>query len=481
MENPLRSVLLADEDREARGQLAAAIRHEIACVVLEAGSPAEAIALLEQEEVCVLIAGLFPEGGGGTVLLQKVLKEHPEVVPISTVPAGNRSAIVEALHHGAFSYLNHPYDVREAVIATARGLYYRDLLIHKEKKGPKIRKSDGFHGIIGATPGMTRLFDLIDKLAEDGESTVLILGESGTGKELVARAIHARSTRRVRNLVPINCAAIPDHLLESELFGHIKGAFTGADKTKIGRLQYAQGGTLFLDEVGDMKPDLQAKLLRVLQDKEFVPVGAVKPMPADVRIIAATHRDLERMVGEGTFRQDLYYRISVIPVGIPPLRARRDDIPLLIDKFVQVFNRNRRQRLLGFAPEAVASLLEYLWPGNVRELENLVQQMVVLHGGGTVEKGNLPTRYLLRGSTGIDAAAPAGPLPGEIDWGPEGIDFNALVTRFEDHLILRALALANGNKKEAARLLGLQRTTLMGKLRKKDPPPLDLVNFPSKV
>jgi transcriptional regulator with PAS, ATPase and Fis domain len=314
---------------------------------------------------------------------------------------------------------------------------------------------------------MRAVYELIEKVAEDGLSNVLIQGESGTGKELVARAIHAHSHRRLKNFVPVNCAAIPDDLLESELFGYRKGAFTGAIQSKIGRIQYADGGTLFLDEIGDMPPALQAKLLRVVQEKSFVPVGGLEQVPVDVRIIAATHRDLEALIVEGRFREDLYYRLSVIPLNLPPLRVRKDDISLLVEKFVQIFNRNRQYRLRGFEPAALAALLEYPWPGNVRELENLVQRMVVLHGGGSIGVDELPDKYAPPRRTVAAPAVRSTADPAVVAFGPEGVDFDALVNDFEDRLILQALQLSGGNKKEAARLLRLNRTTLLEKMKKK--------------
>ncbi len=337
------------------------------------------------------------------------------------------------------------------------------------------RKSDGFEGIIGSSLRMQKLFRIIDQVAEDGESTVLIQGESGTGKELVARAIHARGPRRERNFVPVNCAAIPDDLLESELFGYVKGAFTGATQNKMGRIQYAAGGTLFLDEIGDMKPALQAKLLRVLQEKEYEPVGGVKPIPVDVRIVAATHRDLEKLVAEGKFREDLYYRLSVIPLQIPPLRDRREDIPLLLESFTKVFNRGKKHPLAGFTEAAVQALLTYPWPGNVRELENLVQRMVVLHGGETVDLDDLPAKYTAHMTSPVDTRQRQDAVDGHLSpialheaiWNGDGINFNDLVDGLERQLISQALARTGGNKKEAARLLNLKRTTLIEKIKKK--------------
>ena len=344
--------------------------------------------------------------------------------------------------------------------------------------------SDSFGNLIGRSACMRRLFDLIEKLAEDDLSTVLIQGESGTGKELVAKAIHLNSPRGGNNFVPVNCAAIPDDLLESELFGYTKGAFTGATMAKIGRIEYANGGSLFLDEIGDMKPTLQAKLLRVLQEREFEPVGGLKPIPVDVRIIAATHRNLEEMVAEGRFREDLYYRLSVIPVNIPPLRERTGDIPLLIDHFIRALGRNRKKPLAGFDLVAMRALAAFPWRGNVRELENLVQHMTILHGGSQVGYTDLPEKFRngaplpadqVPSATGVDLTRPEQNLlfatttaAPEEHWPETGIDFNALVNDFETQLIVQALKLTQGNKKEAARLLNLKRTTLLEKIKKKE-------------
>ncbi len=464
MNEKLRSVLLVEHSASKREELAGRLRKEIDSVVHAVGSPGEAAEILAGGAVCVLIIGLGLPLYKGLSLHKFVLSHHSQVLVLPVVPLGGQEQIVEVLRAGAFSYINSPYNFSEAVIVTARALYFYDLLFHQEKRGAKVRKSDGFYGIIGKSSQMQAIFELIGKLAEDS-STVLIQGESGTGKELVARALHTHSHRSLKNFVPINCAAIPEDLLESELFGYRKGAFTGALLTKIGHIQYADGGTLFLDEIGDMQPNLQAKLLRVIQDRTFVPVGGVEPVPVDVRIIAATHRDLEAEVAAGNFREDLYYRLSVIPLTLPPLRERHGDIPLLLDKFVQIFNRNRTARLQGFTSEALDALRAYPWPGNVRELENLVQRLVVLCGGRTVGLDELPAKYAPPRTPQLSPAASIS--ADEIQIGPDGIDFDSVIRDLEDQLILKALQLTDGNKKEAARLLHLNRTTLLEKIKKK--------------
>lgn len=353
------------------------------------------------------------------------------------------------------------------------------------------KKINCFYGIIGNTAIMKKLFDLITKVSEDDFATVLVRGESGTGKELVAKAIHKHSSRRENNFVPVNCAAIPDDLLESELFGYTKGAFTGAANNKTGRIQYADGGTLFLDEIGDMKPSLQAKLLRVLQEKEFEPVGGLKATPVDIRVVAATHCDLEQLVSEGVFREDLYYRISVIPLQIPALKERKADIPHLLDSFLHSHATLRKREKFTISKSVMAALLTYDWKGNVRELENLVQQLSVLCSGKEVQLDDLPERItenfdphhvdqelidkiMEDTPPTADASAAAiespqkSPLPTADEWEEGQVDFNELINDYESQLILQAMKMTKGNKKEAAKLLNLKRTTLLEKIKKKE-------------
>ncbi len=341
-----------------------------------------------------------------------------------------------------------------------------------------------FYGLIGHSPCMLQLFELITKIAEDDFSNVLIRGESGTGKELVAKAIHFHSKRKNNKFVPVNCAAIPDDLLESELFGHTKGAFTGAVQNKVGRIQYADGGTLFLDEIGDMKASLQAKLLRVLQEKEFEPVGGLKAIPIDTRILAATHCDLEHLVNEGRFREDLYYRLSVIPLNIPPLKERKEDIPLLLDHFIKSYTKKRGKEPITFSSEVIPILTKYEWRGNVRELENFVQHMSILYNGKTIGRSELPEKFSTLSITenpldtyenNVQAniqqqekvIKQAVDIP-DLRWNEGQVDFNELINDFETQLIVQALKLSGGNKKEAAKLLNLKRTTLLEKIKKKE-------------
>ncbi|RII30276.1 MAG: sigma-54-dependent Fis family transcriptional regulator [Geobacter sp.] len=367
-------------------------------------------------------------------------------------PSGNESIF----------YLQKPLNLDELESLVMRASELQTMRLHasadENSRNPHMLCST----IIGRSAPMQALYDLIEKVAESN-ATVLIQGESGTGKELAARAIHQLSNRKSKNFVPVNCAAIPDDLLESELFGHVKGSFTGAFANRAGRFEMADKGTLFLDEIGDMKANLQVKLLRVLQNREFESVGSSKSQKVDVRIIAATNKNLEELVISRDFREDLYYRLSVIPITIPPLRERREDIPLLIHNFLARFNSDRKHAVKGFSRDALDTLCNYSWPGNVRELENLVERMVILKDTGFITPDDLPEKYL---SGRIAVAVP--PLPDDGGLPEAGICLNSAVEAFENRLILQALARTKGNKKEAASLLNLKRTTLIEKLKKKN-------------
>jgi len=311
--------------------------------------------------------------------------------------------------------------------------------------------------MIGYSDGMKRIFDTIEKVATS-DSTAMIYGESGTGKELVAKAIHFNSERINFPLVAVNCGAIPEELLESELFGHEKGAFTGALRTRIGRFELANGGTIFLDEIGDMSPALQVKVLRVLQEKQFERIGGVKTLQVDVRIIAATNQDLEKAIEEKRFREDLFYRINVIPIHLPPLRERKVDIPILANNFLTKFNKLKRKAVVRITPEAMAYLLKYSWPGNIRELENLIEMLVVLKEEGEIEVADLPEKIAMAPSHGI--------VRNGVEITDEGINYNAYVDQLEKDLLSRALEKAGGAKNKAAKLLNLNRTTFVEKLKR---------------
>jgi DNA-binding NtrC family response regulator len=360
-------------------------------------------------------------------------------------------------------FLPKPLNLDELESLVMRAMEYQTMKMHEHGAGAARHPHILCSTIIGRSGPMQSLFEMIEKVAESS-ATILIQGESGTGKELAARAIHQLSGRSNKNFVPVNCAAIPDDLLESELFGHVKGSFTGAYANRAGRFEMADKGTLFLDEIGDMKANLQVKLLRVLQNREFEPVGSTRSQKVDVRIIAATNKNLEELVASKDFREDLYYRLSVIPITIPPLRERRDDIPLLIHNFLTRFNSDKRHTVKGFSRETLNILGNYDWPGNVRELENLVERLVILKDSGFITPDDLPDKYLSGQQTYT-------PVPEALieDTLPEGgICLNSAVDEFENRLIIQALARTGGNKKEAATLLNLKRTTLIEKLKKKN-------------
>jgi transcriptional regulator with PAS, ATPase and Fis domain len=309
--------------------------------------------------------------------------------------------------------------------------------------------------IIGSSPSLNEVFRLIGKVS-DSDSTILIRGESGTGKELIAKMVHRQSHRALKSFIAVNCGALPEGLLESELFGHVKGAFTGALYSRKGRFELADQGTIFLDEVGDMSPRLQIKLLRVLQEQVFEPVGMSQSVKVNVRIISATHQDLEKAVEEKIFREDLYYRLNVIPIVMPPLRDRVLDIPLLSEHFLKKFNRQKRKKVAGFSVETMNILCKYLWPGNVRELENLIERLVILKGEGTILDCDLPTRYLTPRSANHSLILPC-----------DGIDLNRAIDEMEGDLIDQALMRTGGNRNKAASLLRLKRTTLVEKLKRR--------------
>ncbi len=314
-----------------------------------------------------------------------------------------------------------------------------------------------FEHIIGRSARMIEIFDLIEKVA-DCDSTILINGETGTGKGLVARAIHQKSRRRNKPFISINCGAIPENLLESELFGHLKGAFTGATSSKPGKFELADGGTVFLDEIGDMSPDLQVKVLKVLEEGEFEPVGGAKTIKVDVRIIAATHRDLSEEVQKGNFREDLFYRLYVIPMTLPALRDRPEDIRHLVHFFLQLANGKNRRQVKGISEDALEALSNHAWPGNVRELRNLVERLIVLSSTGLISRRDLPEE--LRGE------ARAAECPAMIEISEDGICLNSAVTEFEKALILQSLEKTKWVKNKAAKLLHLNRTTLVEKIKR---------------
>ena len=477
------TLLLALNNPQELAFVADHISRNLSCTLLQATDQKAVRTLLRDNHIQTLVIDLdFPASEQGLLFLDDLRKNQPDLVILPVIPEGRRDLIKKVIDRDVFFYLNKPFEPLEITLTLKR----TQETISPRPQHPTDNKhpaTSTFHGIIGSSSTMQRLYELITKVAEDDYSTILIRGESGTGKELVAKAIHAQSRRSLKNFVPVNCAAIPDDLLESELFGYTKGAFTGATANKPGRIQYADGGTLFLDEIGDMKSSLQAKLLRVLQEKEFEPVGAFKAIPVDTRILAATHCDLEQLVKEGKFREDLYYRLSVIPITISPLKERKGDIPLLIKAFIETYTTKRGREEFSLSQQAMSALINYQWRGNVRELENLIQHMSVLYSGKHLQLTDLPEKFHDLATdldpeppvafSGLESESPTAAPDAHvdaasIDWQSGQIDFNKVIDDFETQLIVHALKISAGNKKEAARILGLKRTTLLEKMKKKE-------------
>ncbi|MBW2109622.1 MAG: sigma-54-dependent Fis family transcriptional regulator [Deltaproteobacteria bacterium] len=430
----------------------------------------DALDIMRREIPDVLLLDYRMPGMNGLEVMEKAKKISKDLPIIMITAYAEINGAVQAMRKGAYDYLPKPYEMQELLRVV------RSALSNREFPGggkPLLRETDGFHGLVGRSEKMKTLFKTIEQVAACEEGNIMIRGESGTGKELVAKAIHNLTPGRSRhNFVPVNCAAIPDDLLESELFGYEKGAFTGANRSKKGRLQYADNGTLFLDEIGDMKPGLQAKLLRVLQEQTFEPIGSVTSLNIDIRVIAATNRDLGKLMREGKFREDLFYRLNVIPIDLPPLRERKEDIALLVEKFLLALNRRRKGSVIRFTPRAMQRLKAYDWPGNVRELQNMVQRITILHTKDTVDLDDLPEKFK-NAAFALDED-PGGLVSPEFNHIAEPLrdetfelDFHSVTVQFENQLILKALHKAKGNKKEAARLLKMKRTTLLEKIKKR--------------
>jgi DNA-binding NtrC family response regulator len=440
------SILLADDEEGIRKTLGRALRedgHDVAT----ASSAEEVSRLLGERAFDVLVADHRMPGRTGLDLIRDLVRttpesERPQVI-LMTAHATVDTAIA-AMKRGACDYLQKPFEVEELLVAVGRALEHQRLRGHQRYLLSERDEEFDHYGIIGRSRAMQEVIQRLERVAQS-RSTILITGETGTGKELAARAIHARSAERDMPLIKVNCAAIPEALIESELFGHVRGAFTGATASRRGRFALADRGTLFLDEIGTLGTSVQARLLRVLQEREFEPVGSERTQAVDVRIIAATNRDLRAMVAEGSFQEDLYYRLSVIPIGLPPLRERREDIPPLVEHFVRKHAQRTGRVVDRVEPEALERLLAYDWPGNVRELENTVERAIVLSAGPVIDAAS------------ISIVAPPG---GRTAGGLPSSSLHENVAWAERESIRRALEQAGGVKKAAARLLGISQRAL---------------------
>jgi DNA-binding NtrC family response regulator len=396
--------------------------------------------------------------GNGLEFMTYLKSIYPAIQVVILTGFATIESAVLATQKGAYHFLTKPFSIEELLSVSEKALDHKNLQKENLQLRQELTSKYGFSNIIGESEGLKNCLSLVERVA-DSESTILVTGESGTGKELIAKAIHYNSTRAKGPFIAINCGAIPSELLESELFGHVKGAFTGAVANRAGRFELADEGTLFLDEIGDLDPSLQVKILRALQEKTFEPVGSTKTVTMNVRVIAATNVDLDKAVLEGRFREDLYYRLNVIPIQIPALRERRTDVPLLLNFFLDKFNKNKTKKITGFSQESLNSLINYAWPGNIRELENLVERLSILKGHGEVVPADLPAKY--------KSAAACFTETGIIDIPDQGLDFNTAVDQFENALILKALEKTGWNKNQASILLRLNRTTLVEKMKKK--------------
>ncbi len=435
------AILIVDDDRSLREFLEIFFAKE-GFRVFTAGDGEEALKLLEKTSVDLVLADIRMPKVDGLKFL-KLLRRKGLKLPIIMITAyASLDSAVEAKKEGAFDYVSKPFKLDEL-----RALVNKAL---QRKEKTSFPKNYEFMGLIGRSPAMQRIFEMLPRVAAV-PSNVLITGESGTGKELVARAIHKLSARKDKPFIVVNCGGIPPNLLESELFGYKTGAFTGATKEKPGLFALAHKGTIFLDEVGELPPELQVKLLRVVQEKSFLPLGATSEVKTDVRIISATNRDLEKEVLEGRFREDLFYRLNVISINLPPLRERREDIPLLVEHFLHKYAQKLGKNIEGISDFALKALMEYDFPGNVRELENIIERSVALESGPLILPESLTLSHL---KSRQSKASKGKPLP-EISLPEEGIDLEALLNEIEVSLLKQALERTNGNKTEAARLLGL--------------------------
>ena len=444
-------VLIVDDDETLRESLELFLASEDYEVVAAADGAA-ALTQLERAPVDVVLCDLRMPGIDGFELLPQLLRIAPGLTVILMSAYGGRELAIEALKRGAYDYLAKPFPPSEAVLAIRKAQEREKLRRANDLLQRDLSRAVGERPIVAASDKMMAVLELIERAAEF-KTTVLLTGESGTGKEVLARALHAQSSRHQQAFVAVNCGAIPEALLESELFGHAKGAFTGADRARRGLFTEADGGTLFLDEIGEMPLPLQVKLLRVLQEEEVRPVGESKTRSIDVRVLAATARDLTQEVAAGRFREDLFYRLDVVRVTVPPLRERREDIPLLVDHFLAQFRASLGKAVRGVADDALAKLVAYAWPGNVRELENVIERAVILANGDRITLRELPENVAER-----SPGAPPARASGDHSLG-------AARRRFEAEWIRDALAAALGNRTHAARLLGISHRALLYKLK----------------
>lgn len=447
------TILVVDDEVRLADVLRAALE-DLGYRAFATNSVPEALQTLRDEQIDLVLTDLRLPGMDGRALLREVRQGWPEIpVVILTAFAEVRDA-VEIVKEGAFDYIAKPFEMEDVAATIGRALSLSDVVRDNERLRSELEGRYSFKNLIGSSLPFRRVIEQVTEVCET-RATVMLNGESGTGKEVVARAIHFNSPRRKKPFVAVNCAAIPEGLLESELFGHVKGAYTGAVANRIGRFAMAEGGTLFLDEIGDLPISLQAKLLRVLQEKTFEPVGSSQSQAVDVRIIAATHRDLRQSVATEQFREDLFYRLNVFPIQLPALRDRREDIPILANHFLATLSESVGKRVIGFTPAALSIMSDYSWPGNIRELQNCVERAVIVAKSATIDAPDLPRDLFDAQSRQSDRDT----LP---------MDLDAELERIERRHILAALRKAGGVQVQAAKLLGIAERSLWHRIKKYD-------------
>ena len=460
-------LLLVDDEKALREAIGEQLADQ-GFVVTQAADGQSALARLSEFAYDIVVTDLRLPGADGRRVLEEARARYPDIIAIVITGYGTVKDAVELIKQGASDFITKPFQFDALLHVITAALEQRRLRSENDYLRSQLDERYRIDGIVGKSGAMRDLYQLLHTVA-DSPATVLITGETGTGKELAARAIHHASSRRAQRFVALNCSAIPETLLEAELFGHVRGAFTGAVGNRQGKLEAAHRGTLFLDEIGTMSPALQAKLLRVLQEREFERVGDSQTIKVDVRVIAATHADLEKMVADGQFREDLFYRLNVVPVRMPPLRERRDDIPLLAQHFLTTLARDAaaRKDKGGASPgpstvsqDAMRQLMTYEWPGNVRQLENVIERLfTLLPKRAQIEVTDLPEE--IRGASPAAASAVhAEPMP------EQGVDLDGYLSNVELMLIRKALDRTSGNKRRAADLLQIKRTTLIEKLKR---------------
>ena len=440
-------ILVVDDEEQMRDLLAKVLERK-GFQTSVCGDGTEALAFLEKEPVDLVVTDVRMPGLGGMEALRAVKELNPDIVVIIMTAFGSIDQAVQAVKDGAYDYINKPFKIDEMLLTIEKALDERRLRHEVSALRQELHTRYHFENLVGKSRPMQEVFGLIEQVA-GSRSTVMVYGKSGTGKELVAKAVHYNSQRSSKNFVAVNCAAIPAELLESELFGHERGAFTGAIATKVGKFELATSGTLFLDEVGSMRLDLQAKILRALQEREVERVGGSRTIKIDVRVIAATNRDLKKAIEEGTFREDLYYRLNVVPITLPDLKDRPEDIPLLANHFVQKFGQESNSGIREISKEAMAILISHTWPGNVRELENVIERAATLGRGPAVQPSDLPP-HLAGGTNPLERA----------------LAKEATLEDLEKDYIAMILRRTKGHQIRAASILGIDRRTLYRKIRR---------------